>query len=290
MKYLVELVQEANKPATSIIDLMMKNVGGFYPSRGYTTIHASDITKDDFCPRKVALIDTSKLENKEEYIGTALKATFDVGNMTAHLFKNQWAGQHIWGNWTCVRCRKAVSHCKKPTKTQCASGGHCSWEYEEIPFVCTETAVSGSLDALMDLGASKLFITELKIIRYEDFAKLVAPLAEHRIRTNLYMRIVEKSASAYHNRINLQEARVLYISRGFGKKSDSHNEILPFKEFVVKRDDEALIPYLDKAQRVNLFRKTGKMPYGICTTMLSPFAKGCPVSKLCFSGKFPVTQ
>lgn len=288
--FLKAAVQDALGPKKSIIDIMRKELGGYQPARSHETVHASDITKPDFCPRQTALLTILKLKKKDEYISTALQTTFDIGNQIGDLFCEQWAGQHVWGNWRCCKCDSLVTFKQKPLNVPCKHGGKCEWKYEEVKFISQKYQVSGSLDAIMDLGAPKLFVTELKIIAVDAFEKLVAPLAEHRIRTNLYLNLVENSSSAFNGRINTQEARVFYISRGFGKKHPEYNEILPFKEFKVERDDSSLAPYLKKAEEVVVFKKTGAIPHGICKTSMDSPAKKCSVCKQCFSGKYPATQ
>jgi hypothetical protein len=66
-------------------------------------------------------------------------------------------------------------------------------------------------------------------MKTEDFEKLKAPLAEHRIRTSLYMKLIAASGTPASLSIHPTLGKVLYISRGFGKKSDDHGHIIPFK-------------------------------------------------------------
>ena len=288
--FLKAAAQEALGPKKSIIDIMRKELGGYQPARSHETVHASDLTKDHFCPRQTALLTILKAKKKDEYINTALQVTFDAGNVMSDLFREKWAGQHVYGNWRCKCCNSTVTFKQKPINVPCKMGGKCDWGYEEVNFVSQQYQVSGSLDAIMDLGAPKLFVTELKIIAVDAFEKLVAPLAEHRIRTNLYLNLVENSSSVFNGRINTKEARVFYVSRGFGKKHPDYNEILPFKEFKVERDDESLTPYLKKAEDIVVFKKTGALPHGVCKTSMDSPAKKCSVCKQCFSGKYPPTQ
>jgi hypothetical protein len=288
MKFLQQAVSDALAPKTSILKIMSQNVGGYAKARSHKTVHASDVTKPNFCPRQYALLDITGGEKKDEYISTAMQATFDVGNATAQLFTDKWAGEHIIGNWKCRRCGDRRNFTCKP-KDGCTTSlkGGCDWTYDEVKFVSQEHAVSGSLDAIMDLLAPKLFVTELKIIKAEDFVEIAAPLAEHRIRTSMYMKIIEESDSIYKTRVNLQEARVFYISRGYGKKNTVSGEIVPFKEFVVQRDDKSVEPYLEKAKIVKIFRSKGEIPHGICNTAMDTNAKKCGCAKECFSGAYP---
>jgi hypothetical protein len=285
--WLKPAVQEALKPKYSIISVMEKNIGGWRPARSPATVHASDVTKPDFCPRRYVLYDVLQEEPKGEWLATALEATFDVGNATADLFTNKWAGDAIHGNWECTTCGEMRTFCKKPPEG-CTKLMACNWAYREVRFVDADTGISGSLDAIMDLMAPKLFITELKIMAVDEFATLAAPLAEHRIRTSLYLRIVEKSGSIWTPRFNLHEAKVFYVSRGFGKKNETAGgKILPFKEFDVKRDDAPLEPLLKKARAIKIARQDKVIPAGICSTTNDTAAKNCQLCKACFSGKFP---
>lgn len=287
MVFMKNVVGDAQAAKTSILKIMSQNIGGMQKARSHKTVHASDVTKTDFCPKQFALLDIYDLKKKDEYINTALQATFDIGNSTAQVFTDKWAGDSIIGNWSCAACGKIVSFKEKP-KDGCPTMKRCDWKYEEVNFVSPEYEISGSIDAILDLLAPKLFITELKIIKAEDFNDIVAPLAEHRIRTSMYMKIIEESDSVYRTRLNVQEARVFYISRGYGKKNLTSGEIVPFKEFIVKRDDTAVMPYLNKAKEVKLFRHKGVIPQGVCKTALDAKAKKCAACVQCFSGAHPV--
>src|SRR6185312_15433048 len=127
-----------------------------------------------------------------------------------------------------------------------------------------------------DLGVSKYMVTELKTINPDEFEKIVAPLPEHRLRTNLYLKLWADPGSTYTDRINLHEGRVLYVSRAHGKKNLDHNgEILPFKEYEVARNDDDLLPILNNAKQLKAYRDTMAMPSGICATALDKTAKSC---------------
>ena len=82
---------------------------------------------------------------------------------------------------------------------------------------------------------------------------ILVPFPEHRLRTNLYLWILEQSKHPHKEKICTSEARVLYMSRGYGKLNAEWNEILPFKEFVVKRNDADLAEFLKRAAALKLF-------------------------------------
>lgn len=286
VSFLQQAVDEAAKPKSSLISLLKQEMQGNYPARGFKHIHASDITKESFCPRQVALLDITKLLPKKEFLQSAQRATFDIGHAISDLVREKWLGQRAIGHWHCLSCGEVRNFCTKPA-AGCKTMKTCLWKYREIEFKHLPLGFVGSIDVLVNVDSLKLQIVEVKIITPVDFEKLIAPLAEHRIRTNLYMHLVEHSASAYRYMINTQRAKVLYVSRAFGKKHPDHNdEILPFREFEVARNDGELAPYLQKAEQVRLFRQESKLPGRICETSFCKLAKNCPVLKQCFSGSF----
>jgi hypothetical protein len=282
--WLDNALSKAKTPDKGIIDILLANMGGWEKARDHNTVHASDLTKPDFCPKQLALLKITGKNKKDMYVATALRATFDVGNSISDLVREQWLGKHAHGYWECRSCGTTSTFGIKPAyKCKCNT---THWRYVEANFLCQQYDVSGSIDVLVDLHAPKLKVTELKIITPVDFEALAAPLSEHRIRTNLYMKLIEGSDAVLANRINLQEAHVMYVSRAYGKKHAKYNEILPFKEFVVTRDDATLQPLLDKAKEIKVFKKTGVMPCGICATSMDPKAKNCSVAAECFSGQY----
>ena len=125
----------------------------------------------------------------------------------------------------------------------------------------------------------------------DQFKELKGPLAEHRLRTNLYLRIMAESSSPWSNTINHEKATVLYISKGGWGCADPQlkewglkEQFSPFKEFEIARDDSQTDDLADRARTVKEFRagKVG-MPFGICATALVPRAMKCPLRAACFS-------
>lgn len=300
MSWLKKAVINSQAPKLGVIDILRKNMGGYTEARSHKVIHASDITKPGFCPRHIALLDLMEQTKKNEYISTALQATFDIGHATAELVVEEWMGKNAIGNWRCLRCDKQHTMTSKPEPWGCTVNGKTGvqkhiWKYVEPSFVSKEYAVSGSLDVLADVGA-KWLVTELKIINVDDFEKMLAPLPEHRIRTSLYLKLIADSDSPYKDMINLHEASVLYVSRGYGKKHAVHQEILPFKEYRVVRDDTSYVEPLKKAKQIKVYRdsvvstalgpSSFLMPSGICHTALDKQAKVCTTCTACFSGKY----
>lgn len=279
-----------NKPKHSIIELLKANLGGQHLERTKEVLHASDVTKDNFCPRQWAIRDTLEVQKEYRHLAVAMDVTFQMGLAVERLLVEQWGDGFVVGNWHCHYCGENRSFCKKPTG-QCKDGRTHWWRYDQFRVGAPDLGIDeGGIDALFDVGVPQLLIVECKIQNAEDFDKLLTPMPEHRLRTNLYMRMVANSDSVYKNRINVNEARVLYISRGYGRANPTHaNEVLPFKEYVVKRDNAAAEEVVKKAKAVKRARCGEGMPSGICSTAMDKVAKNCQYKVQCFSGEYPAT-
>ena len=282
----------AKKPKNSIIDVLRSHLGGSRPGRGRAVLHASSATRPDFCPRQWVLMDQLGLADPPESIATAMAVTFAMGLAAETLLVEEWTGDRAIGNWICRHCHEQRSWSRKP-------GGYCKtesiapgaqprkhwWKYQQI--VIEALGMVGSPDVLFDVGSPEMVLTELKTLNPTEFDKIVVPLPEHRLRTNLYLKMLDASTNPYRSKVNLTEARVLYISRSYGRMNAEWNEILPFREFVIKRTDADLKEALQKAKALELSRKNMGTPSGICDTALDLPAKKCPVCIQCFSGKHP---
>lgn len=276
--------QLTKKVEKEVIDLLIKSMGTYYPERSHQIVHASDVTKENFCPRQYALMDHLEVKRPERFISPALKATFDVGKATADLVVNDWLGAHAIGHWQCSVCRDTRYFQRKPDP-QIQNGHRCVWRYREVEFFDPQSEISGSMDLLIDLGIGKATIVEIKIMGVDEFADLVAPLGEHRARTRLYLRLVAESTSIYKQWVDIDRAKILYISRGFGKKNAG--VIHPFKEFTVERDDPSVQVYMDRGMAVAQARKTKVIPVArVCDSVGCWTAKSCPVKQECWSGSY----
>lgn len=287
MSWLRNAIHHATKPKHSIIGMLKLNLGGPRPGRSMKVLHASDVTKTEFCPKKWALYDVFEKEAGTEYLSVAMDVTYQMGLVTEQKLVEEWAGDAIVGNWRCRWCEEKRSLSPHPGGFCAETGKKHWWQHIQMVIEAPEYGISGAPDALFNIGAPQLALTEIKTMNPVEFDNLLVPLPEHRLRTALYLRLLEESKHPYRDKINLQEARVLYVSRGYGKMNAEWNEILPFKEFVVKRQDADLVEFLKRASQVKAFRESGLMPQGICTTMFDKTAKACSVVQPCFSGQYP---
>lgn len=287
MSWLRQAIHHTTKPTHSIIGVLKMHLGGSQPGRSMKVVHASDVTRTEFCPRRWAFFDLFEKDPPQDFVGTAMDVTYQMGLETERMLIEEWAGTSVVGNWKCRHCGDQRSMVPQPN-------GRCSplhprkhdWAHVQMVIEAPEYGIQGAPDALFDIGAPQLVVTEIKTMNPVEFDGLLVPLPEHRLRTNLYMKLIDHSHHPWKGAINLQEARVLYVSRGYGKMNAEWNEILPFKEFVVKRNDADLAEFLKRAAALKAFRTIGLMPHGICTTALDKTAKKCSVVHPCFGGDY----
>jgi len=274
----------------SIVRMIHDNVGGFEKGRSLSRIHASDLTKDiEYCPREKALYHLLDKPPAGQYIDTALRVTFDEGWDKQGRVNNDYLRQWIVGNWRCSSCKRTRIWGGFPKSSDCEIKAICNWKYEEPVFSHYVSKATGSLDALVAVRKNKLVYVEVKIMKADTFKTLKMPLAEHRIRTQLYLKIIAESEVVEAKQINTSYAIVLYFCRGYGFKNPDIEEISPFKEFVVKRDDAAVQEFINKAHALTTYKRRPDLglPYGVCDNMLCKRAKQCKVAKQCFSEEFP---
>ncbi|MCK5788780.1 MAG: hypothetical protein KAH32_07265 [Chlamydiia bacterium] len=286
------------KSTFSLKNALHKHLAGFEEARPIHNIHASAVTsKDkDFCPREYALLDLTGKKQKGQFIGTSLRTTFNHGNDLQKRINEEYLTKIMVGDWQCRNCGEIQQLCRKPEESKCFNQDTIThiWQYLEPRPLSKCSGISGGIDALINTGEPKYKIYELKTMAVDQFKALKAPLAEHRLRTNLYMRLVAESDGDLKHRVNAQEAGILYVCKGFGIKDDTLKEqgikdagFTPFKEFAITRDDKSTQELSNRAQMVKQFREGGKMPQGVCKNSFCKRAKTCPVISECFSGKYP---
>lgn len=284
------------KPANQAVEdsprfLLHKHLCTYRKARSYNTVHASDLMgRTEFCPREYALGLKYHKARPDERITTADSVTYAYGHKVEDLII-EWFAQmdKAWGDWSCHTCGRDYKFQRRPGK--CLGCGGKLFEYHEVRFVSAESGASGSADLLVDMGQPKLSLIEIKSMDKESFKKLEAPLAEHRWRTNLYMRLVAESNHPMKDKVDLNVAYVLYLTKGgYGTKDPQirkwgllDGDWSPFKEFKVIRDDTATQPQSELAKMVKDYKQTGKLPLGICPSSLVPRAKFCTQCDSCFS-------
>ena len=264
--------------------------------RPYDRIHASDVTNEEWCHRRHALLWYNKMQGEGSFVGTATDLVWAQGrNLANYVIHKLKTVDIAIGDWRCANCGAMIRYSKHPG--YCRSCTCKSFLYEEVRVTSPISGVSCGLDLIVDLPARKKnLLVEIKTIDKVKFQGLKAPLAEHRVRTQIYLRSVAESVEKHAEFIETEEARILYISKGgYGEKSKKPKEwglkdqaYTPFKEFVVQRDDESVESYMKNPKELYEFQtKVAGWPQRPCATAYSNRAQGCEVKDLCFSGSEP---
>lgn len=261
----------------SLRQLLHAQMGGYAPERPLHNIHASDLTYEEkpYCPRLNALCLLNGITPPDRYVNTCLAYTFELGEQMHELARSNLLKKYIAGYWKCPHCKHTTQTVGYQPKT-CEMCGiePFQFQYVEVRFKCEVTGASGAIDCLIKFpNAPKMHIVELKSIVHKtdssgvmDFVSLKAPLAEHGLRTNLYMRLADNSANNLSDFIDLQNALVFYMTKGYGYKDPTlemeaiSDTMTPFKEFWVKRDDSKTDYYINKAIPMKTFTEQGIMP------------------------------
>jgi hypothetical protein len=285
-------MQALNK---SIKFLLHQHLNGPDKARPLHRVHASEMTREGgLCPRYYALHDVTKKKPKDSWLSTSEQVTFHIGRVLQDAVVNWFAdmGKAVC-HWKCVGCGRLHEFQQRPQR--CEICGVHRFLPEEARFESAKTGASCGVDMLLSLGDQKLRPVELKTMAPDTFKALAAPLAEHRLRTNLYLRIIAESAHPWSDLVDTKRATVFYISKGgYGcfdpqlKTWGLKEQFSPFKEFDVVRNDADTEEMSARAEMIKQFREGAiGMPCGVCATALSKRAQSCSYKAACFSGEHP---
>lgn len=268
-------------------------MGGYDADRPYTRLHASDVTdqENEFCPRERGLLITTKAERNKRFISTETRTYFDVGEAYHDLIREKWGLRVSLGNWKCLSCDHIHEAMKKPNS--CHNCGRHYFEYQEQRVRSKTTAISCGIDWQIDSPKLKQpTIVEIKSMAADEFKKLVAPFAEHRIRTKLYLYALNDAAHPEKvEHLNKDNAIIVYVSKGAPVEEEGESYVCgagfeekktPFKVFLIERDDGEIQPYLDKGIELKKYLNGGKLPERICKTPKDPRATNCKMCDLCW--------
>ncbi len=274
--------------------LLHKHLSGYEPARSIQRIHASDLTndKEEFCARRHALLVLTNTKPKDKFVGTCSRVAWSMSRIVQDEVTRWFAdmGKAV-GRWECSHCSTLTEIKKRPYRCAQCDGGDLL--PVEPRFLSAISGASCGIDLLVDTGVGKLTIVEIKALQKEDFKRLKAPVAEHRYRTNLYMRLVEECEDPISGSINTQEAIVLYVAKaGWGDIDPqiqnwgfTEDKWSPFKAYTVRRDDTQTDEVCKKGQAWAEWKKGGSIPKGICPTPICNRAQHCEVGKRCFTGE-----
>jgi hypothetical protein len=293
MDFLKNMTPEGTPGSDTLIYALHKLAARKDPHRSFVNTHASDVTKEDWCPKRVALLLKHNVQPEGIWATAVDRMVWALGVATGDIIVDWLARDDlVMGNWRCLHCGELRPFTTRPK--QCSECRSNNWGYEEVRFRSEESGVSGSIDALWRRPTGKLRIVEVKSIKQDQFAALKAPIAEHRLRTNLYMRCVEESDHVWKEVVDVQKATVLYVTKqGWGVKDPriqamgfGEKPFAPFKEFTVERDDSQTDALVEKAKRLEVWKQHQSpvtIPSGVCPNALCPQAQKCEVVKQCFS-------
>lgn len=298
MKF-VSKINKKREKEDSLLYHLHRTLAGYERARTTKRVHASELYSDfrEFCPREVALLDILKKRRPDEFISTATRSTFDFGDMYADWLIDKLADAKLAiGDWECRYCGEMYKFQTRPRT--CRECDHHEFKHHEHRFKSKTCGVSCGVDTIRKTKGTKHRAIEIKSILKGEFEKLEGPLHEHKIRTNLYMRIIDDSKDPARKVIDTQTAEIIYICKGGYKRNDDvtkwgfqDDNFSPFKVFLVKREDEKTQEKWDHALRLKEFREGKKgVPLGLCATQWTERAEKCSVCSDCFSGKYPGEQ
>ncbi len=276
--------------------LLHKLLSDYQEPRTLKNVHGSEVTKDGgICARMYGLADLTGTEKSAEWLTTSQAVTYELGHLLEARIINWFADIGIaYSNWQCQSCGNTFEFCKRPV--DCEHCGNTGFRPENYRVTSAKTGISCGLDLMLRMKDQPLLrLIEIKTMDKDEFKELKAPLAEHRIRTNLYMRCIEESDDWPSAKINFKQAIILYVTKGgFGVKDPQpakwglHDSFSPFKEYAIERNDSDTDELVTPAYRLLQFRNGKEGLAGpICSTALTERAKTCPLRKACFSGDWP---
>ena len=187
---------------------------GITSPTGRRTVHASEVTKEDeLCPREYALTDLTKKKPARHYLSTSENVTYTMGRVLQDSWSNWFAdmGKAIC-HWKCMGCGNCTS--SRAGRSSARAATFSAFKPVEVRF---QSALSRAFRAASTcwLPWARRSSGRSRSRPWRDqFKTLVAPLAEHKLRTNLL--------SADHRRVRPLRGRrwsaasgrpVLYISK-----------------------------------------------------------------------------
>lgn len=288
-----------NKSAGQDCDDLMyhlhKALAGHDPARTTKRVHASELFHKDreFCPREFALLDKLNKTRPDEFVSAASRYTFDAGNWHGNWLVHKLADKGlVLGDWQCRHCAHMYELQDRPDK--CTKCKHKHFDHIEHRFKSLTSDVSCGVDVIRKTVSGKYRAVEIKSMKKEEFSALAGPLAEHKIRTNLYMRIIEDSSDPVRHKMDTKKAEIVYVLKGGWEKFQKPKEwrfeddqYTVFKVFEIERDDTKTQTKFEHAIRLKEFREGKKgIPLGLCSSRYCQRAENCAVKQECFSGKY----
>lgn len=288
-------------PVQSVRYFLHKTMVGYDGGRSLANIHASDVTNPSktFCARERVIAKLKGItKTKDEWLSTSLAMTFAIGRSVQDMVVNTLGKSGVgYADWVCEICGAHYGMVQYPTVCAECKQQH-SLRYRERRFVSSITKISCGVDAFAKLSGAHNQLTpiEIKTIDKEEFKKLAMPLAEHRTRMKLYLKIMAESTDKDIPIIDLSRGVLLYVSKGgYGVQDEAVKTwklgdigFSPFKEYTITRDDDALAEDEGRVMEYHKAMENKTFPDRICPTPSDGRAYKCVCKAECFSGNYPV--
>lgn len=280
----------------SLTQSLHRHLAGYQEGRSKVPIHASDVTNQnrEFCAREIVLYHVIKAKPADEFVTTSQNVTWGIGrdveSKMAHWFAD--LGMAV-GDWKCLICSSLHKLQKRPTVCPTHNCNSKLFKHIEVRATDPVSGISCGLDVLVRRkGDLKLTIVECKTIKSDKFKDLVAPLAEHRARTRIYMHCAAADDNLKHL-VRPEVSSVIYVAKsGWGVFTPSNSKFSfkdgkysPFREFEVTQDYTEIDEYLlsSKVAWDRIKDPSLPIPSRICPTSFCKRAGECGVSGPCFT-------
>ena len=276
------------QPLGSLRDLLHAHISRKDEERPPWNLHASDITKEDgFCGRYPVLMKMHQLPLPKKPVTTSMAVTWEWGRLVEARVINWFAEMGLaHGDWQCAHFGCGATHTWRTKPTACYTCNGKAFRYIEPRAKSEWSGASSGLDMLVRMPNRPLLVfTEIKSIDAEKFKGVLAPLAEHRVRTMLSLRNIAESDDPRMKEVDNQVAFTLYVSKGgYGTKTAMvEGGFTPFREFQITRNDLAIEHFAKNSRAAYLALKgEGPMPDRLCTHHSDGKAQRCPAMGVCF--------
>lgn len=284
------------QPLGSLRDLLHGHISRQDQERPPWNLHASDITKEDgFCGRYPVLMklhsnpkDAGYIPLPSKNVTTSMAVTWEWGRLVERRVIDWFAEMGLaHGDWVCKHFGCGTTHPWRTKPKQCVKCNGTDFQYIEPRAKSDYSGASSGLDMLVRMpGRPLLVFTEIKSIDAEKFKTVLAPLAEHRVRTMLSLRNIAESPDPRMKEVDNQVGFTLYVSKGgYGTKTAMvEGGFTPFREFQITRNDKAIDHYAENSRAAHLALKgEGPMPARLCKHHSDGKAQRCPAFKQCWA-------
>lgn len=284
------------KAELSLRQMLHKHIQYVEEERDPANLNASTVTwqEREFCAREPIIRRQLKIPLRKKRITTAEAVTFEWGRETERRVQRWFRDMGMAvGDWKCAHKPCGKLHRWQTQPKACGTCGGESFIYEERRAYSKLSGIGCGLDLVLNVGKPKLRLLEVKSLDKDKFKDLAGPYAEHKIRTQLYLRCIDESEDPQLKDIATDAAKILYVSKGgYGTMAPDmltwdfqDGKFSPFKEYVIERSDERTDALVARARAAWEALQGGAMPERICSSLSSPRAQDCPAAQACFNAK-----